>query len=74
MTAREYVKKEIDSLPETAISQIEEFISFQKYRLGMFEDDADYLASIPGMMESIKEGLDARLPECVPLSAAWPDV
>jgi hypothetical protein len=61
-------------LPETAINQILEFISFQKYRLGMFEDDTDYLTSIPGMMESIKKGLDTPLSECAALSTVWNDV
>jgi hypothetical protein len=33
MTSREYVKKEIDTLPDETISLIQEFILFQKYRL-----------------------------------------
>jgi hypothetical protein len=37
-------------------------------------DDNAYLASIPGMMESIKEGINTPLSECVPLREVWPDV
>jgi len=54
MNARDYVKTQIDILPETAIDRIIEFISFQKYRLGLYDSDTDYLSSIPGMVESIK--------------------
>ena len=74
MTNREYVKAQIDTLPENAIEKLIEFISFQKYSLGLFDDDTDYLASIPGMSKKIKDGLNTPLSECVPLSEVWPDV
>jgi len=37
-------------------------------------DDNTYLASIPGMMDSIREGVNTPLSECVPLEEVWPDV
>ena len=74
MNNREYVMEQIKMLPDSAVEKVMEFVSFQKYSLGLFESDDDYLASIPGMTESIKEGLATPLSECVPLSKVWPDV
>ena len=74
MTNRDYVKTQIDNLPESAVEKVIEFISFQRYSLGLFDNDDEYLASIPGMTESIQEGLATPLSECVPLSKVWPDV
>ena len=74
MSSRDYVKHEIDTLPDVVIDKIQEFISFQKYSLGMLDNDNDYLSSIPGMMKSIKDGVNTPLSECVPLSEVWPDV
>ena len=73
---RDYAKTQIDALPDNAVEKVIEFISFQRFSLGLFDDDDDddYLASIPGMTESIKEGLATPLSECVPLSKVWPDV
>ena len=67
MTTREYVKTQIDALPEIVIDKVREFISFQKYSLGLHENDTEYLSSIPGMIASIKaaavepreDGIDA---------------
>ena len=74
MTCREYVKTQIDTLPDSAIEKVIEFISFQKYSLGLHENDTDYLLSVPGMADKIKTGLNTHLSDCVPLSEVWPDV
>jgi len=74
MTKRDYVKSEIDSLPDEVVEQIQAFISFQKYSRGLLGNDTDYLESIPGMAESIRGGIEAPLSDCVPLSEVWPDV
>jgi hypothetical protein len=74
MTVREMVKSEIDTLPDEVIDKIQEYVLFQKYRIGISEDDAAYLNSIPGMMDSIKKGLETPLSECTPLLKVWPDV
>jgi DNA-damage-inducible protein J len=37
-------------------------------------DDAAYLNTIPGMSNSIKEGIETPLSECVPISSVWADV
>lgn len=74
MTNREYVKTQIDTLPDGAIEKVLEFISFQKYSLGLYDNDTDYLTSIPGMADKIKEGLNTPLSDCVPLSEVWSDV
>jgi hypothetical protein len=67
MTTREYLKTQIDILPERAISRVSEFIQFQKFSIGLYDNDTEYLSSIPGMVSSIKaaagepleEGIDA---------------
>ena len=73
MTNRDYVKKQIDILPESVIEKMIEFISFQKYSLGLCDDDTDYLTSVPGMADKIKSGMNTPLSECVSLSEVWPD-
>ena len=68
MTTREYLKTQIDMLPEMAINRVWEFVQFQKYSIGLYENDTEYLSSIPGMVSSIKaaakepleEGVDAN--------------
>ena len=76
MSRREYAKRQIEVLPETAIERVVEFIMFQKYSLGLdeYENDTDYLNAIPGMAESILDGKATPLSECVPLSEVWEDV
>ena len=67
MSSREYVKSKIDVLPDSAIHKVQEFVSFQLYSLGMLENDTEYLASIPGMVESIKAAAEP-LADGVPAS------
>ena len=74
MINHEFVKKQIDELPESVLENIMEFISFQRYTLGLYDNDTDYLMSIPGMAEKIKDGMNTPLSECVPMSEAWGDL
>ena len=74
MTTREKIITQLDALPENVLEKIVEFISFQKYSLALHDNDTDYLTSIPGMVKSIKEGMNTPLSDCVPLSKVWPDV
>ena len=74
MTIRESIKKEIDALPDEVLQTVRDFVLFQKYRDLVEMDDNTYLNAIPGMMESIREGTETPLSECVPLSEVWPDV
>jgi hypothetical protein len=74
MVNREYIKTQIDTLPESAVEKVAEFISFQKYSLGLHDNDSDYLASVSGMVDKIKAGLNTPLSDCVPLAEVWPDV
>jgi len=74
MSGREYVKTQIDTLPDDVIEKVIEFISFQKFSIGMFDNDTDYLSSIPGMVDKIKAGMNTPLSECVPMSEVWSGV
>lgn len=74
MSSKDLAVKEINSLPDSAIDKVIEFIMFQKYMLGLFENDTDYLESIPGMVDKIKDGMNTPLSDCVPLSEVWADV
>jgi len=74
MTNREYIKMQIDDLPEGVLDKVVEFISFQRFTLGLYDNDTDYLMSVPGMAEIIKDGLKTPLSECAPLSEVWADV
>ena len=57
-----------------SVKAVREFMLFQKYRAILETDDAAYLNSIPGMADSIREGIATPLSECVPLSRVWDDV
>jgi hypothetical protein len=72
MTLRDYVKSEIDTLPDKAVEMVGEYILFQKYRHDMLTDDSEYLNAIPGMGNSIADGAETPLSECVPLAS--PDI
>jgi len=74
MSTRDFAKTQIDVLPDSAVEKVLEFITFQRFSLGLYDSDDEYLAAIPGMTESIKEGLATPLSECVPLSEVWSDV
>lgn len=74
MVNREYIKSQIDMLPEVTLEKLVEFITFQKFTLGLYDSDTDYLMSIPSMADKIKEGLNTPLSECVSLSEVWADV
>jgi hypothetical protein len=65
MVAREYIKEQADILPESIIEKIIEFISFQKFRFG-YDDETDYLLSIPGMFDKIEAASKEPLSEGVP--------
>ena len=74
MTVRESVKNEIETLSNDALHAVRDFLLFQKYRDILEMDDTSYLNSIPGMADSIKEGIDTPLEKCIPLSDVWADV
>ena len=74
MNIRETVKNEIDTLSNETLYLVRDFLLFQKYRNILEMDDNTYLNSIPGMADSIKNGVDTPLSECIPLSDVWNDV
>ena len=74
MSAREYMKVQADVLPEQIIEKVLEFISFQRYRTGLFENDTEYLMSIPGMTEKIEAASHEPTSHGVPVSELWADV
>ena len=74
MNIRESVKSQIDALSDDALYAVRDFLLFQKYRDILEMDDVTYLNAIPGMAESIKDGVKTALSECVHLSDVWPDV
>ena len=74
MSNRDYVKMQIDALPDGVVEKIMEFIAYQKFALGIYDNDTDYLTAIPGMAESIKSAGAEPLSSCVPVSELWPDV
>ena len=64
ISEREYLKMQIDRLPDSVIKHIQEYVSFQLYSLGMFDNDTDYLNSIPGMAHIVTQGIAAPISEC----------
>ena len=74
MTKRDYIRTQIDALPDDTLDKVVEFIVFQRFTLGLFDSDTDYLLSVPGMSGIIRDGLNTPLSDCVPLSEVWADV
>jgi hypothetical protein len=74
MTIRDSVKAEIDALPDDVLFAVRDFVLFQKYRTILEKDDTLYLNAIPGMQDSIKNGIETPVSECIPLSRVWTDV
>jgi hypothetical protein len=70
MSTRDFVKTQIDTLPDAVLETVMEYISFQKFRLGLFEDDTEYLSSISCMVKIIQEGKATPLSECLD-SVGW---
>ena len=68
MSSRDYITRKLDTLPDSVLDKVQEFISFQLYSLGMFDNDTEYLQSIPGMVESIKAAAAEPLADGVPAS------
>jgi len=66
VTVRESLKRDIDALPEEALAAVRDFLLFQRYKIEN-QSDTEYLSSLPGMMDSIREGAEAPHSECVPL-------
>jgi addiction module RelB/DinJ family antitoxin len=54
MTTREQIITQLNALPDNALEKVAEHILFQKYSLGLFDNDSEYLASIPGLVDKIK--------------------
>jgi hypothetical protein len=65
VTVRESIKNEIDALPEDAIGAVHDFVLFQKYRTIFEMDDTTCLNSILGLMQSMEDGINAPLSECM---------
>lgn len=74
MSNKELAIMQINALPDNAVAKVLEFILFQRYTLGLYDNDTDYLESIPGMADIIKDGMNTPLSECIPLSEVWADV
>jgi hypothetical protein len=61
MTTREYLKTQIDTLADRVIGRVCEFVQFQKFSFGLYDNDTEYLSSIPGMVSSIKAAAEEPL-------------
>jgi len=73
LSAREYIRTQIDTLPDVTLERVAEFIAFQKFSSG-YDNETDYLTSIPGMAEKIEAASREPHSGGVPVSGLWPDV
>ena len=74
MGLRETAYEEMGTMSARQIEKVYDFILFEKYRAIHEMDDATYLSSIPGMMESIDAAIAAPRSERIALEEVWPDV
>ena len=56
-------------LPERAIGKVGEFIQFQKFSIGLYDNDTEYLSSIPGIASSIKAAAEEPLEEGIDVNS-----
>ncbi|MCL2054573.1 MAG: hypothetical protein FWG90_09125 [Oscillospiraceae bacterium] len=80
--SREYVKTQIDYLPEAQLDEILRAINAVKLRLVskgvdpdlLFKDDTEYLSAVPGMVDKILASAAEPLSDCVHWSEVILDV
>ncbi len=65
MITRELLKQEIDVLPDEALEDIQKYILFQKFSLGIFDNDTDYLNSVKDMARKITDGMNEPIDNCL---------
>ena len=65
MVSREILKRDIDLLPDEALEDLQRYVFMQKFYFDVFDNDTDYLNSIPGMAEKIISGMREPLSESV---------
>jgi hypothetical protein len=65
MVSREALKRDIDMLPNEALEDLQRYIFMQKFYFDAFDNDTDYLNSIPGMAEKIISGMQEPLCESI---------
>ena len=66
MVSREALKKDIDLLPEGALADLQKYVTMQKHFFDVFDNDTDYLNSIPDMANKIISGMRESLSESIP--------
>ena len=60
MDGRDYVRAQIECLPDSVIIKLHEFIAYQRFVQGLYDNDTDYLTAIPGMVESLRHNTAPR--------------
>ena len=71
---RQELQQIIDTWPDNRVTALLDYAKSLEHNAGEYDNDTDYLMSIPGMADKIKAGLNTPLSDCVPLSEVWPDV
>ncbi|MCL1877393.1 MAG: hypothetical protein FWF80_00900 [Defluviitaleaceae bacterium] len=66
MVSREALKRDIDLLPREALVDLQRYILMQKFYFDAFDNDTDYLNSVPGVSEKIISGMQEPLNESIP--------
>ena len=74
MSTREYIINEVNILPEGVLEKVQAFIREQKISLGLYENDTDYLSSVPGMKEKINTASQEPTADGVTASQLWSNV
>jgi len=63
---RELIKRDIELLPDEALDDLRKYVLMQKFYFNIFDNDTDYLNSIPGMADKIISGMQEPLSESIP--------
>jgi len=66
MAVRELIQRDIELLPDEALEDLRKYVLMQKFYFNVFDNDTDYLNSIPGMAEKIVSGMQEPLSESIP--------
>jgi len=66
VAVRELIKQDIELLPDEALEDLRKYVLMQKFYFNIFDNDTDYLNSIPGMADKIISGMQEPLSESIP--------
>ena len=67
MTDRASIIKDINSLPDDVLNHVQNYIAFLKFNYNLYDNDTDYINSIPGLTKKILDSVNSPKSEFMPM-------